>query len=167
MTKRLRREYRIEKKFQSVTTCKQWESFYLILFLQPRGTIMQKHLLLQKNLLVRKGFSSPIWKYFGFPCNPSDPTEPACEDEIVCALCNKCLSYNKSTTVMHKHLKGRHPNVFDTLVKAPPEKKMAKGKVGRPKGVRSTMVSTIPVLLKYYFGFLFGTKISSTNTPWK
>ncbi|XP_022094348.1 zinc finger BED domain-containing protein 1-like isoform X1 [Acanthaster planci] len=107
----------------------------------PRGKIAQK-VTVPKNLLVRKNFSSPIWKYFGFPTNPNDPSEPANEDEIVCALCNKSLSYNKSTTVMHKHLKGRHPNVFETLASTTPDKTLAKGKVGRPSGRRSSSLSS-------------------------
>ncbi len=72
-------------------------------------------LLKEKNLLTKKGSSSPIWKFFGFEVNPDKPNEALDTKRVVCALCGKNFSFSSGTSTMHKHLKTLHTREWRTM----------------------------------------------------
>lgn len=67
---------------------------------------------------------SKVWQYFGFEKDKDNPTEVADKTRVVCAICSKKLTFQKSSTsTMWNHLRYLHSEYFMQLSKAGGPKK--------------------------------------------
>jgi len=66
----------------------------------------------ESRIVPNKGAKSPVWDYFGFPCDVDGAVN---DRRVVCRLCKLELPYSRNTTNLFAHLQTHHKAQYIAL----------------------------------------------------
>ena len=66
----------------------------------------------ENRIVPNKNSKSPVWTYFGFPCDVNGAVN---KHKVICCLCNLELPYSRNTTNLFAHLQTHHKTQYIAL----------------------------------------------------